>query len=275
MNSRKHNEEKTEKKRRKLRRRRFPGRKRFCGAFCRFRSGRCRAADKPFVRKEVEFVEYISGNGKKLALAAGLTAFGQNESSFGVRAGLNVANLHLSAGGLSASLDSRASYHVGFAYQQPLLRVLPLYFETGLYLSGRGASVTAGDLDLDVEGKAKFNMLYLQVPAVVSWHFNIKSVSIQPAAGVYYGFGIHGKLKGDAAKVDLFKEISVPVEDGSVEGQVFKRSDFGLRFGVGVTVMKHYYAGVGYDLGLLNISKDSGEGKIKNGSFFISLGYNF
>lgn len=153
-----------------------------------------------------------------LALAAGLTAFGQNESSFGVRAGLNVANLHLSAGGLSASLDSRASYHVGFAYQQPLLRVLPLYFETGLYLSGRGASVTAGDLDLGVEGKAKFNMLYLQVPAVVSWHFNIKSVSIQPAAGVYYGFGIHGKLKGDAAKVDLFKEISVPVEDGSVEG---------------------------------------------------------
>ena len=85
----------------------------------------------------------------------------------------------------------------------------------------------------------------------------------------------NGKLKGDAAKVDLFKEISVPVEDGSVEGQVFKRSDFGLRFGVGVTVMKHYYAGVGYDLGLLNISKDSGEGKIKNGSFFISLGYNF
>lgn len=153
--------------------------------------------------------------------------------------------------------------------------MLPLYFETGLYLSGRGASVTAGDLDLGVEGKAKFNMLYLQVPAMVSWHFNIKSVSIQPAAGVYYGFGIHGKLKGDAAKVDLFKEISVPVEDGSVEGQMFKRSDFGLRFGVGVTVMKHYYAGVGYDLGLLNISKDSGEGKIKNGSFFISLGYNF
>lgn len=79
-----------------------------------------------------------------LALAAGLTAFGQNESSFGVRAGLNVANLHLSAGGLSASLDSRASYHVGFAYQQPVLRVLPLYFETGLYLSGRGASVNGG-----------------------------------------------------------------------------------------------------------------------------------
>lgn len=173
------------------------------------------------------------------------------------------------------SLDSRASYHVGFVYQQPMLRVLPLYFETGLYLSGRGASVEASDLDLGVAGKVKFNMLYLQLPAMVSWHLDFKSVSIQPAVGIYYGFGIHGKLKGDAAKVDLFKEISVPVADGSVEGQVFKRSDFGLRFGVGVTVMKHYYAGVGYDLGLLNISKESGDGKIKNGSFFISLGYNF
>lgn len=103
-----------------------------------------------------------------LALAAGLTAFGQNESSFGVRAGLNVTNLRLSEGGLSMSLDSRASYHVGFVYQQPMLRMLPLYFETGFYLSGRGASVEASDLDLGVAGKVKFNMLYLQLPAMVS-----------------------------------------------------------------------------------------------------------
>ena len=70
-----------------------------------------------------------------LALAAGLAAFGQNESSFGVRAGLNVTNLRLSEGGLSMSLDSRASYHVGFVYQQPMLRMLPLYFDCLLYTS--------------------------------------------------------------------------------------------------------------------------------------------
>lgn len=60
-----------------------------------------------------------------LALAAGLTAFGQNESSFGVRAGLNVANLHLSAGGLSASLDSRASYHVALPISSPCCGCFP------------------------------------------------------------------------------------------------------------------------------------------------------
>ena len=30
-----------------------------------------------------------------------------------------------------------------------------------------------------------------------------------------------------------------------------------------------------YDLGLLNILKDADEVKAKNGSFFVSLGYNF
>ena len=43
----------------------------------------------------------------------------------GVRAGLNVTSIDLSAGSNSFSFDSRASYNVGFAYQQPLLRALP------------------------------------------------------------------------------------------------------------------------------------------------------
>ncbi|WP_295940573.1 porin family protein [uncultured Alistipes sp.] len=199
-----------------------------------------------------------------LALTFSLTTFAQ-ERTFGVRAGLNISDLTAKMGGASSSSDSRASFHVGFAYQQPILRTLPLYFETGLYLSGRGGS------DKEEGVKEKYNMLYLQVPALVSWHFNVRSVSIQPLVGVYYGFGVHGKLKVDDVKVDLFKEIEI--ED--TKGQIFKRSDFGLRFGAGVAIKKHYYVGLGYDLGLLNIGKDTGDVKFKNGSFFISLGYNF
>ena len=61
-----------------------------------------------------------------LAVAAGMSAFGQGRV-MGVRAGLNVTSIDLSAGSNSFSFDSRASYNVGFAYQQPLLRTLPLY----------------------------------------------------------------------------------------------------------------------------------------------------
>ena len=122
-------------------------------------------------------------------------------------------------------------------------------------------------------GKVKFNMLYLQVPVVVSWHFNVRSVSIQPLAGVFYGFGIHGKAKFKGEKADLFK--STDLGDGAEEEAMFKRSDLGLRFGANVTFKKHYNVSLGYDLGLLNILKDADEVKAKNGSFFVSLGYNF
>ena len=97
-----------------------------------------------------------------LAVAAGMSAFGQGRV-MGVRAGLNVTSIDLSAGSNSFSFDSRASYNVGFAYQQPLLRTLPLYLETGLYLTGRGGSVNASNFDLgfdeELSGKVKFNML--------------------------------------------------------------------------------------------------------------------
>ena len=211
-----------------------------------------------------------------LAVAAGMSAFGQGRV-IGVRAGLNVTSIDLSAGSNSFSFDSRASYNVGFAYQQPLLRALPLYLETGLYLTGRGGAVNVADFgfgfDEELSGKVKFNMLYLQVPVVVSWHFNVRSVSIQPLAGVFYGFGIHGKAKFKGEKADLFK--STDLGDGAEEEAMFKRSDLGLRFGVNVTFRKHYNVSLGYDLGLLNILKDADEVKAKNGSFFVSLGYNF
>lgn len=211
------------------------------------------------------------------AAAACTTAFGQNGRVLGVRAGLNVTNIDFSAGNASVSLDSRASFHAGFAYQQPLMRALPLYLETGLYVTGRGASIAASDFDLgfdeEMSGKVKFNMLYLQVPVLVSWHFNIKCVSIQPLAGVYYGLGIHGKAKYAGEKADLFK--STDLGDGTEEEALFKRSDLGLRFGANVVFRKHYNVGLGYDLGLLNILKNGDEVKAKNGSFYISLGYNF
>lgn len=211
------------------------------------------------------------------ALAACMAAFGQNNRVLGVRAGLNVTNIDFSTGIGNVSLDSRASYHVGVAYQQPLLRALPLYLETGLYLTGRGTSLDMSDvnlgLDEELTGKFKMNMLYLQVPVLVSWHFDIKCVSIQPMAGVFYGLGIHGKAKYQGEKMELFK--STDLGDGAEEEAAFKRSDLGLRFGANVVFKKHYNVSLGYDLGLLNILKEGDGVKAKNGSFFVSLGYNF
>jgi hypothetical protein len=52
------------------------------------------------------------------------------------------------------------------------------------------------------------------------------------------------------------------------------RFDAGLTFGVGASYGK-FYLGLGYDLGLANMYTGDGDVSVKNGSFGISLGYNF
>lgn len=110
-----------------------------------------------------------------------------------------------------------------------------------------------------------FRPSYLQIPVLVNYHFNIKDiVTIQPFAGLYYGFGIGGKVKAGGEKGDIFGD----------EGGL-KRSDLGVRLGAGV-VWNRIYFGLGYDIGCLDLVKDNdSEGKMRNNCFSISVGYNF
>lgn len=201
-----------------------------------------------------------------LCVAFAVSASAQEKHIFGVRAGLNVASMDFSAEGMTFSPDSKVSFQVGAAYQYKFLSTLPFYVETGLYFTGRGCSIN------DEGDKLKANLYYLQVPVLVSYHFNIgNAVSIQPYAGIYYALGISGKFKEGGYKTKAFSD------DGDIP-QTLKRSDFGLRFGAGVNFLKRYYAGLGYDLGLMDISKSGGEFegiKTKNGCFYIQEGYNF
>ena len=183
-----------------------------------------------------------------ILLASAVSAQNYEKNILGVRAGLNLSSYSISAGGASISTDSRASFHVAVTDQILLSSKLPFYLETGLAFSSRGGKVDG----------VSFRPSYLQIPVLVNYHFNIKDiVTIQPFAGLYYGFGIGGKVKV-----------------GGDEGGL-KRSDLGVRLGAGV-VWKRIYFGLGYDIGCLNLIKESdGEGTMRNNCFTISVGYNF
>lgn len=146
----------------------------------------------------------------------------------------------------------------------------------GLNLSSY--SISAGGASISTDSRASFHVAvtdqillcnklpsYLQIPVLVNYHFNIKDiVTIQPFAGLYYGLGIGGKVKVGDEKGDIFGD----------EGGL-KRSDLGVRLGAGV-VWKRIYFGLGYDIGCLNLVKESdGEGTMRNNCFTISVGYNF
>lgn len=106
---------------------------------------------------------------------------------------------------------------------------------------------------------------YMQAPLLVNYHFHIRDLlTIQPFAGIYGGVGIRGAMKTEYGNEDMF----------SAPG-FLSRMDFGVRLGAGV-VWKRIYFGLGYDIGCLNLVKESdGEGTMRNNCFTISVGYNF
>ena len=202
-----------------------------------------------------------------LLLGAGTVSAQRHEKNIlSVRGGMNVSSLTASAEGISSTSDSRIGYYIGISDEILLSRRMPLYLETGLHFSSRGAK---GD-------GVSLRPMYLQVPVLVNYHIDIKNVvTIQPFAGVYYGLGIACKAKVEDLKGDLFGSDSP-----------LRRSDLGVRLGVGVT-RKHLYFGLSYDIGCLNQLKGdlvdtdyvddapTIAAKIRNNCFTLSVGYRF
>ena len=83
------------------------------------------------------------------------SAFAQNfeKNIYGVRAGMNVANM--SVQGLSPS--SKVGFHVAGVYQRLLMESQPLYLETGLQISQKGFKMEF------LGGKQTVNPLYLEM----------------------------------------------------------------------------------------------------------------
>lgn len=204
-----------------------------------------------------------------IAVAAMSLTAGAQTLEWGVHAGLNVASQRLSVDGASVSPDSHAQFQAGFSLAARMSNDLPIYLQTGLDFTGRGC---------ESQG-ASDNLYYLQLPVTASYYVNVgRIVSIRPYVGLYYALGLfsNAKVEGKAQEIDGSKFDYFSKYDEYDGLQCYKRSDFGLRFGADVVLMKHYSVGLGYDLGLMNINKDMlDEGKIRNGVFYIRLGYNF
>lgn len=200
----------------------------------------------------------------------------------GVRGGVNFSKVDVEL----FDFDMRTSGHIGVSYEYKLLKDNPLYLETGLYLIDKGCKFNTPDYYdgddeyyysddyyyeddyYEIEGDIKASMLYLQVPVMLNYKFNLQDVmTIYPSAGFYYAYGIAGKIKSDDGDIDAFGS------DGLAD-----RSDFGLRLGVSA-IWKKFVFGVSYEAGLTNILEGeadevfSFEGKHK--SIYISVGYNF
>ena len=178
------------------------------------------------------------------------------DNGFGVRAGVNIASM--------TNYNSKVGFHVGGTYRLQLLSDMPLFFEPGLELQFKGGKLTQAGVS------STLNLIYVEVPVMFAYRFRINDIgAIHPAVGPSFSFGVSGTLKqsymGQTQSGDLF---------GS--NGALKRGDVGFKFALGA-LLKSIYFGFGYDLSFVNLPKNytKGDPKIRNGSFYISAGYNF
>lgn len=180
---------------------------------------------------------------------------------FGLRGGVNVANMHYDLDKFGASLDSKVGYRFGVSADFAIVN--SLYINSGLFYSAKGAKGEADIIDEPMSVKVTFSPAYIELPIYASYRVNFAPQSqLQINFGPYLACGVNGKMKSDGIEFDIFDE------DG------LRRFDAGLGVGLGYTI-NHFYVGLDYQFGLTNIADTGGIGKITNRNFNFSVGYNF
>ena len=197
---------------------------------------------------------------KKITLSIiAVLAFGftnAQETKFGLKAGLNVANF----GGDAEDAKSLVGFHVGGFAEIKLSDKFAIQPE--LLYSAQGANEEYSEFGAPVE--ITQNLGYLNIP-VMAKYYVAEGFSLE--AGPQIGFLLNAKIKA---------EYEGESEDESNK-DAFKSIDFGVNFGAGYDFTENFSAGVRYNLGLSNIAEteDGDDFKINNSVFSVSIGYKF
>ncbi|MET0945252.1 MAG: porin family protein [Flavobacterium sp.] len=184
---------------------------------------------------------------KKIIMAAvAVMAFAfsnAQEVKFGVKAGVNFANL-----GGDADGSSLTGFHVGGLAEIKLSDKFAIQPE--ILYSAQGSDFSEDGFDDELK------ISYLNVP-VMAKYYVIDKLSIE--AGPQVGFLLSAKEEGEDAK-DFLNSV-----------------DFGVNFGAGYDFTENFFAGVRYNVGLSNVAdtEDSDDFKMNNSVFSVSVGYKF
>lgn len=229
---------------------------------------------------------------KKIILTvAALAAFGYTNAQdlkFGVKAGLNLANISENYDGYDSDFDSdykmKIGAHVGGFVEIKFTEKWALQPE--VLFSMQGAKLEESSYD-DGDGnvyssESTINLNYINVPVMVKF-YPIPKLFVE--AGPQVGFLISAKAKNEGNYTDgdttVNVDETVDVKDG------YKSIDFGVNVGVGYEFTDMIFANLRYNIGLSDITEeDEFEGddfgglggdlfKTKNNVLSLSVGFKF
>jgi len=204
-----------------------------------------------------------------------LISYGTSAQTFGVKGGLNLANILAKDedGTVSEGYSAKLGLHLGVFAELPVTDML--VFEPGLFFSDKGFKIDEELFGYNLKVKANLN--YVDIPLNLKAYFDVAdNIKVYGALGPYLGVGISGKYKSTVSVGGTDETDEEDVEWGNDEDEdELKRFDFGLTFGTGVE-FNGILVGLSYDVGLANISTyQEFDTKIKNRVFKLSVGYKF
>lgn len=174
----------------------------------------------------------------------------ENSVYYGIRLGVNFAGI---GGDFNDNLGTKVGMNLGGVIGLRLSQSTPVFLESGLYYSERGAK----------DGKDKASLTYLELPVLIKYGIQAGSdFVVLPYIGPYFSYGIAGKTK--------IKEANI--NESSYE--FFKHGDMGFKLGCGAEY-NNLYAELGYQFGVANILDDDSDNEARNHAFYINVGVNF
>lgn len=192
---------------------------------------------------------------KKLLLSAAIAVFAMSginaqDVKFGAKAGINLANV----GGDIEENKGIIGFHVGGVAEISFSEKFSIQPE--LLFSAQGTKFEEGD------GKLTMKLNYINIPVMAKYY-------------VADGFSLEaGPQIGILASAKAKYEIGGESESEDIKDN-FESLDLGLNFGLGYKLDSGLNFAARYNLGLSNLAKDSGDEKINNGVFQLSVGYMF
>lgn len=192
---------------------------------------------------------------KVIIIVAILSFIGFNtakaQSHFGVRAGVNFANLAID----NVETNVNTGFKVGLYYTY-MIQNSQIAIQPELLFSQKGAKKDLGSVT------EKVNINYLEIPVLVKYMFNtVGNIRPEIYIGPYLGIKVGGQVKLKNKKASLSKDL-----------QNVESADFGFIFGAGISFNK-YNVGLRYSLGVSDI--DATNTEASNRVFSIVVGYNF
>jgi hypothetical protein len=167
--------------------------------------------------------------------ALALTSLTLN-AQFGLKAGLNLANINVKGDGITLDTKMLPTFHIGPTYAIAVSENFTI--NPSLLLTGRGFRLEFDAGPPDGVFKAKSSSFYLQLPVLATY----KTEKLYIGAGPYAGYALSERTKADG-------EDSEKGTIGNSVDDSLAPLDFGINAELGLFFNK-FGIGLGYSLGL-------------------------